>query len=309
MAPPDALARVPPAEAMPDAAPLNPQQMARALHAYRELQATLDRSMPDQIIKTGDGRYFRRKGYWRATAFGFNVTVEIVSERREVFGTLANGHDDFGYLITCRAATASGRSQIGDGACTAGEKSTGRMRPTEHNVRSHAFTRAFNRAVSNLVGFGEVSAEEIEPEDDVDQAHRGGAAGRAAAKAPAVEESSVGAAPPALESELPPKPPPGPVSADHVVYVTDLKRTPTRNPKVVKYTLTIAGGPDWPANQNTVSTINRKWADLAADAMKANGPIRLRTKRTEYGYDVASLEALDDQGNPLPLTSDDIPFR
>ena len=32
---------------------------------------------------------------------------------------------------------------------------------TVHNVRSHAHTRAFNRAVSNLVGFGEVSADEL----------------------------------------------------------------------------------------------------------------------------------------------------
>lgn len=32
---------------------------------------------------------------------------------------------------------------------------------TEHNIRSHAHTRAFNRAISNLVGFGEVSAEEV----------------------------------------------------------------------------------------------------------------------------------------------------
>ena len=32
---------------------------------------------------------------------------------------------------------------------------------TVHNVRGHAHTRAFNRSVSNLVGFGEVSAEEM----------------------------------------------------------------------------------------------------------------------------------------------------
>jgi hypothetical protein len=35
---------------------------------------------------------------------------------------------------------------------------------TVHNVRGHAHTRAFNRAVSNLVGFGEVSADEIPPD-------------------------------------------------------------------------------------------------------------------------------------------------
>ena len=39
------------------------------------------------------------------------------------------------------------------------------MRATEHNVRSHAHTRAYARAVSNLVGFGEVSAEEVDRSD------------------------------------------------------------------------------------------------------------------------------------------------
>jgi hypothetical protein len=39
---------------------------------------------------------------------------------------------------------------------------------TEHNVRSHAHTRAFNRAVSNLCGFGEVSAEEMTREDIIE---------------------------------------------------------------------------------------------------------------------------------------------
>ena len=42
---------------------------------------------------------------------------------------------------------------------------------TEHNVRSHAHTRAFNRAVSNLVGFGEVSAEEVERDSVEDEDH------------------------------------------------------------------------------------------------------------------------------------------
>jgi hypothetical protein len=36
---------------------------------------------------------------------------------------------------------------------------------TLHNTRSTAETRAFNRAVSNLVGGGEVSAEEVYTED------------------------------------------------------------------------------------------------------------------------------------------------
>ena len=91
----------------------------------------------------------------------FNLTVEVESERREIYGELEDGSPNYAYLITYRASTVAGRSETGDGACAAAEKSRGRMKASEHNVRSHAHTRAFNRAVSNLVGFGEVSAEEI----------------------------------------------------------------------------------------------------------------------------------------------------
>jgi hypothetical protein len=137
------------------------REMSRALVAYRELQTSLDTSMPDQIINL-DGRPFRKKGYWRAVAVAFDLSVELIDEHRHIFGPLPTGGDNYAYLVTYRATTRTGRNETGDGACTAAEKSVGRMRATEHNVRSHAHTRAFNRAVSNLVGFGEVSAEEIE---------------------------------------------------------------------------------------------------------------------------------------------------
>jgi len=141
-------------------------EMASALFAYRELQQALDRAMPDQIMSL-DGKPFRKKGYWRALAVAFNLTVEPVDERREVHGTLDDGSDNYVYVITYRAATQTGRAATGDGACAAAEKQRGRMKASEHNVRSHAHTRAYNRAVSNLVGFGEVSAEEVDREGPV----------------------------------------------------------------------------------------------------------------------------------------------
>lgn len=148
--------------------------MAGAFKAYQQLQHTLDAAMPDQLLRL-DGRTFRKKGYWRAVGTAFNVSIELVDERREIHGTFEDGHDNFGWLAVYRATTPTGRSAIGDGACFALEKAARRdankwarlpWQATEHNVRSHAHTRAFNRAVSSLVGFGEVSAEELEREDD-----------------------------------------------------------------------------------------------------------------------------------------------
>jgi hypothetical protein len=175
-------------------------QMAAALIAYKELQTALDKSMPDQIMEL-DGRPFRKKGYWRAIAVAFNLTVEPIDDHREVQGTFADGRDNFGYIVTYRASAPSGRAAVGDGVCFAVEKArkfrcphlekpntaskrtihfpaevcpdfdpafhwkTLPSQATEHNVRTHAHTRAFNRAVSNLVGFGEVSAEEVDRDE------------------------------------------------------------------------------------------------------------------------------------------------
>jgi hypothetical protein len=133
-------------------------EMRRAYAAYRELQKALDDSLPDQIMTLGD-KPFRKKGYWRAVAVAFNLDVHCLREARVA-------HDgDWGWEIVYRAEIPRGRSADGDGSCFASEKSRGRMTASEHNVRSHAHTRAYNRAVANLVGFGEVSAEEVERDE------------------------------------------------------------------------------------------------------------------------------------------------
>lgn len=168
--------------------------MSKALEAYKELQRALDASMPDSIM-TLEGRPYRKKSYWRAVAVAFNLSVEPISEQRETSGLFGDGRDNFGFVVTYRATAPNGRSAIGDGACFAVEKARRFKCPhpekegsrrtlhfppeacpdfnpafqwlslpaqsTEHNIRGHAHTRAYNRAVSNLVGFGEVSAEEV----------------------------------------------------------------------------------------------------------------------------------------------------
>lgn len=145
--------------------------MVRALEEYRELQKALDKSMPDQLMTLGD-KQFRKKGYWRAISVAFNLNVECVREERNVYGTLPDGADNYIYSVVYQATTPSGRVAAGDGTCAASEKQRGRMEATEHNVRSHAHTRAFNRAISNLVAFGEVSAEEVERDEHSVSVHQ-----------------------------------------------------------------------------------------------------------------------------------------
>ena len=158
----DALATITPSVPSTTLPVLSEAQMADALTRYRELQALLDKAMPDEIM-TLDGKLFRKKGYWRAIRIAFNLSVEPTTPhaQRTVHGTLDDGSENYVYSVVYRASAPSGASCTGDGTCEAAEKSKGRMKATEHNVCSHAHTRALNRAISNLVGFGEVSAEEV----------------------------------------------------------------------------------------------------------------------------------------------------
>ena len=139
-----------------DVGPLVPASMVNSFHAYKSLQSEIDKAMPDCII-TISGKQFRKKNYWRAVRAAFGLKVWCVSEERIESGA------DWGYSVLYRAEAKNGMSADGDGVCMASEKAE-RQR-TIHNVRSHAHTRAFNRSVSNLVGFGEVSAEEMQHDD------------------------------------------------------------------------------------------------------------------------------------------------
>ena len=124
------------------------------------------------IQKIGDKDYLK-KSYWRKIATFFNLSVEVVSEKEEQIGKTIVWH------FTCKAIAPNGRFAVGTGSCDAFEKATFKdgkyitwnkfkkiwedASPNSlHNIRSTAETRATNRAISNLVGGGEVSAEEVE---------------------------------------------------------------------------------------------------------------------------------------------------
>jgi hypothetical protein len=133
-----------------------PGDVVAAVGDYRDIQKALDDAMPDCLM-TIQGRKFRKKNYWRGIATAFNLTVELKSEEHTEIG------DDPTWLVIYNATASNGRSADGDGSCSVSEKlSDNNPTTTVHNVRSHAHTRAYNRAVSNLVGFGEVSAEEMQ---------------------------------------------------------------------------------------------------------------------------------------------------
>lgn len=162
----------------------------QAVEAWRQYQDLKEKIVDTEDVQLIEGKRFLKKSYWRKIATFFNLTVEIVREQKEQVGKTYVWH------FTCRALAPNGRSAIGVGSCDAFEKATlvdgkyrtkgnvtkwghtasGKSFPEEfdwkdatpnsiHNIRATAETRAFNRAVSNLVGGGEVSAEEVSKED------------------------------------------------------------------------------------------------------------------------------------------------
>lgn len=135
---------------------VNPEQALAAWKAYEALKAKITTEDDYQNIQ---GKRFPKKSVWRKLTNFFNLTVDQVEERRvrEEDGTLT-------FEVIYRATAPNGRSAVGDGACNTEEKQDRNGNPIRnsiHNTRGTAHTRAFNRAVSNLVGGGEVSAEEV----------------------------------------------------------------------------------------------------------------------------------------------------
>lgn len=136
-------------------------EMRGAITEYEALKAAILRPGDIQVIK---GRPHVKKAGWLRIARAFGISCAPV----ESHYILDDDNDDWGYEVIMRATAPNGAEMTGDGACWASEKHES-MR-TRHNVRAHAFTRATNRAISNLVGAGEVSAEELTDYIDADPA-------------------------------------------------------------------------------------------------------------------------------------------
>lgn len=114
---------------------------------------------------------FKKKSAWRKYATAFNLSDEIIKEEeiRE---------PDTQQIITSKVwvkcTAPNGRSTVGVGICSIYDKITNkdmsqpsnfilrqRFSNAEHDIPSTAHTRAKNRAISDMIGAGEVSAEEM----------------------------------------------------------------------------------------------------------------------------------------------------
>ena len=141
------------------------------MNNYQDLvEALLDKS-DYQPIKTQDGiKKSKKKSAWRKLATAFNISDDVVE--KEII------RDECHRIISARfevmATLPNGRHGVGTGSASIYDKITKKdtKEPTpfelrqrftnaEHDVISTAHTRAKSRAISDLIGAGEVSAEEL----------------------------------------------------------------------------------------------------------------------------------------------------
>lgn len=162
-------------------APLDPETVIQSFEAYQQLLPRLLNGGDWQ--DAGRGKRFVKKSGWRKIAKAFGLSTEIVSQRVE--------RDDDGQPVRASVIVRAlhgptGQHSDGDGHCSVDEErfsgARGNKSKLENDLTATATTRAKNRAISDLVGMGDVSAEEMAggalygPEANKDQKSAGSAA-------------------------------------------------------------------------------------------------------------------------------------
>lgn len=143
-------------------APIDIPRLAEAFKKFQQFKEQL-LSKEHDIVEI-QGRPYLRKSAWRKWALACGVSDELLKIEREP----ATGKDpdgNFYYRVHVRAFhLPTGRSAEGTAVASRAEKKS--WAHEEHDILALAETRAKNRAISDLVGGGEVSVEEIEHQEE-----------------------------------------------------------------------------------------------------------------------------------------------
>jgi phage recombination protein Bet len=90
-----------------------------------------------------------------------------------------------------------------------------------------------------------------------------------------------------------------------VVVITKVEAAPTKNPNVVRTTLTVAGGPSYPANQTRLTTINERLAEKAESAWSRGQAVAITVTKGKFNYELATLEDAPESAAPVGPPPDD----
>lgn len=123
--------------------------MRASMQQFQSVKASL---LDKKDIATIQNKPYIKRSGWRKLGLAFNLSDEIIKEVRDEI--------DGGFLwrIWVRVWAPNGRSVVGIGGCCSDERDFAHL---EHDVYATAHTRAKNRALSDMIGSGEVSWEEL----------------------------------------------------------------------------------------------------------------------------------------------------
>jgi hypothetical protein len=142
--------------------PLDTEAVLASFDEYQQLVQRILTPKDWQGRPNAEGSFVKKKG-WRKIATAFDLDVRAIPGMSRV------ERDENGNAVRAevwvRAVSPAGRVMDGDGYCSADEPrfagAKGRQK-LENDLRATATTRAKNRAISDLVGMGDVSAEEVD---------------------------------------------------------------------------------------------------------------------------------------------------
>lgn len=140
-----------------------------ALTVQQSLAAAYDEACraligPNDVQQEGK-REFKKKSAWRKLARHFRISV-----RAEQEDVTFQRFEDGSWLATAKAtAVAPWGQEFADVGSCGSDEQTGRRVISMADAVATAFTRASNRAISNLIAMGEVSAEEVADRKSFDE--------------------------------------------------------------------------------------------------------------------------------------------
>lgn len=168
----------------------NPQEVIEMYETFDKIKMEL--LDEDQDLTNISGSIHVNKSGWRKIATMFNLSIETFEDER-ILEEREEGHDILSWRVKARVTAPNGKVSVGSGMAASNESNymvalenwpenldqndpnvlrvDGKWRvlqdPSsikEHNIYAVAETRAKNRAISDMVGGGEVSAEEMDAE-------------------------------------------------------------------------------------------------------------------------------------------------
>ena len=126
----------------------------QAIAAWNEFQDLKKAILQPSDLQRISGKDFMKKSAWRKFATFFNLNDKIVEEAQTPH---ADGNG-WTWKIKVECMAPNGRITEGVGMCSTSERNFAHV---EHDTYVTAHTRAKNRAISDMVAAGEVSAEEV----------------------------------------------------------------------------------------------------------------------------------------------------